>query len=353
MSRISGPPMSPAHPPRFYELDPLRFEVLCRDLLAKEPTVAVCHLHGQRGESDKGVDLKATRRDGDGLEVGQCKCRRELQPHEIRQITEEFFFNIDYWQMQSVRRFILIVACELVSLKLHEAVDAATKQFRAQGISFEVWDAWILRQKLAPHPEIVYRYVKSQDLVAEICGMEAAQMPRLRSQPRPLSVHMVSEMFRERGFHHPGDYSKEGLCGAMTGSLSHDYQQCMTHGEMFILDRELNLLWQSSGSSRLLAWEAAKRYVADLNREGFGGYSDWHLPTLEELASLLEPSRNSHGGFISEYFDPLQRLCWSADPAVRERHAWNVVFNGGFVNLNRSQYQCFVRAVRHSCGDPA
>lgn len=353
MSRISGPAMNPSHPPRFYELDPWTFENLCRDLLAEEPTVATCYLHGQRGEGDMGVDLRALRRDEDGLEVGQCKCYRELQSHQIRKAADDFFNHIDYWLARSVRRFILIVACDLISLKLQEAIDAATKRFRAHGIAFEAWDARILQQKLAAHRKIVYRYVRSRDLVTEICGVEAAQMSLLRSEPRPLSTHLVAEMFREHGFHHPADYSKERLCSAITGSLVHDYQACTVGGETLILDREINLLWQSSGSSVRLDWEAAKSFVAGLNRESFGGYSDWHLPTLEELASLLEPSRNGRGSFISELFDPIQRQCWSADPADRNRLAWNVVFNGGFVNVNRFQYQCFVRAVRHSSGDPA
>lgn len=241
MTEISRPSMNPAVSPRFYELDATKFEKMCRDLLAQEPSVGPCYLHGQMGEGDKGVDLKVLCRDGDGVEVGQCKCYRMLGPADIRKIAADFFKHKDHWQSQKVRRFVLFTACDLEKVNQHTAIAEVRARFIAEGIVFEAWDARILRDKLAPHGEIVYRYTRSPEWVAEICGPDkvaaaiAAQAPLLRSVSQPLSSVQVAEMFRKQGFYHPADYSSEGLCGTIPGSFRHDYQQRRIGGETLIL----------------------------------------------------------------------------------------------------------------------
>jgi hypothetical protein len=79
-----------------------------------------------------------------------------------------------------------------------------------------------------------------------------------------------------------------------------------------ITDHATNLIWQKSGSSRAVSWREAISYVKKLNQERFAGYSDWRLPTIEELASLLTETRQ-HGLHINSVFDSRQKTCWSAD----------------------------------------
>jgi hypothetical protein len=43
------------------------------------------------------------------------------------------------------------------------------------------------------------------------------------------------------------------------------------------------------------------------------GFADWRLPTLEELASLMEPRGSVEGWFINSIFDTRARNCLSAD----------------------------------------
>jgi len=111
-----------------------------------------------------------------------------------------------------------------------------------------------------------------------------------------------------------------------------------------ITDRATGLMWQKSGSSDYMNYEKAKAYIEELNSKKFAGYSDWRLPTVDELKSLLTPETQSNGLYINPIFDKNQSWCWSSDNRA-SGVAWLVYFLNGLVywyNVNFS----YVRAVR-------
>ncbi|MFQ5451280.1 MAG: DUF1566 domain-containing protein [Nitrospinaceae bacterium] len=62
-----------------------------------------------------------------------------------------------------------------------------------------------------------------------------------------------------------------------------------------LVDRKTGLMWQKGDSyldvKKGLNWYEALEYVEEKNAEKFGGYSDWRLPTMEELDKLWDSSR--------------------------------------------------------------
>jgi len=93
------------------------------------------------------------------------------------------------------------------------------------------------------------------------------------------------------------------------GSFDNDF---VDNGDGTVTDRATGLMWQKSGSTRAKSWKKAKLYVVELNRHQFAGYLDWRLPTIDELASLLEKSKKD-GFHIDPVFDRKQKRCWSSD----------------------------------------
>ncbi len=173
-----SPGIRPGETPPFHKLGEYDFQDLCRDLLVLEPTVATCEIYGVRGQSQNGIDLLAHRRGNNGIEVGQCKCYLNFSVPKIRGVSEEFFNNWDHWSKQSVKRFILFVACELNRRELQDEILEQKKRFESRDLEYEVWSAVMIRNKLRPQRGIVATYCfPAEHWVRVICGEIPSSSP--------------------------------------------------------------------------------------------------------------------------------------------------------------------------------
>jgi hypothetical protein len=126
----------------------------------------------------------------------------------------------------------------------------------------------------------------------------------------------------------------------------HHYQFTLGKGST-ILDQSNGLLWQQAGSPFPLTWQRAKTYVDDLNRGQFCEKSNWRIPTIDELITLLRPVPEYRALCIPPLFDNRQQRIWSAD----RRSFTSAYFADaalGFVGWNDFNAPCYVRAV---CSD--
>jgi hypothetical protein len=80
-------------------------------------------------------------------------------------------------------------------------------------------------------------------------------------------------------------------------------------------------MWQMNGSSSSLENRQAKRYIKRLNKDQYAGYSDWRMPTVEELASLIKKDIKN-GVHIDPVFDNKQISCWTADSSDPKDWIW-------------------------------
>jgi len=110
---MMSPGIRPGALPLFHTLGEYVFQELCRDLLDTEPDIATCEIYGERGQRQDGIDLRAYRKESNGIVVGQCKCYQDFPPAEIRQASEDFLAYWDRWAHENVTRFVLCVACDM------------------------------------------------------------------------------------------------------------------------------------------------------------------------------------------------------------------------------------------------
>ena len=129
------------------------------------------------------------------------------------------------------------------------------------------------------------------------------------------------------------------------------------HGDGTVTDKETRLMWMQcsfgqdsasncSGDAEYYNWqealEAAKGY-------SFAAYSDWRLPNIKELYSIVAEDRN-YPSINSAIFPNAQNSHWSASPYSRDENwSWRLYF-GGIGRVDRSD-SYHIRLVRNTILD--
>lgn len=96
-----------------------------------------------------------------------------------------------------------------------------------------------------------------------------------------------------------------------------------------VMDRETGLVWERSPDTGTRDWRGAHRFCID-RAVGNGNRKGWRLPTVQEILSLVDPTRDAPSLPAGHPFSNVQPdFYWSAttfgaDPAL----AWG----GGFEN---------------------
>ena len=102
-----------------------------------------------------------------------------------------------------------------------------------------------------------------------------------------------------------------------------------------VLDRETGLVWEKSPTTTLFEWSSASAPAAADHCNGLttGNRKGWRLPTIQELASLVDPTQSpslpSGHPFTNVSFNSFY---WSATTAnFNTAFAWNILFDSGGV----------------------
>ena len=98
-------------------------------------------------------------------------------------------------------------------------------------------------------------------------------------------------------------------------------------------------------ANNVLYWTDANTYCENLT---FYGYSDWRLPTKEELLQMYN-DRESIGGFVLSYVD--NPSYWSGTGYYNgEQYYYFVYFNDGSVQYTNNYHSLRVRPIRQETG---
>lgn len=111
-----------------------------------------------------------------------------------------------------------------------------------------------------------------------------------------------------------------------------------------VVDNTTGLMWSRASSSESMTHAAAEEYCKNLRT---GGFSDWRLPTVEELFLLADRSRFRPAIDTDAFPDTKSDWYWTASPDASDpAYAWFVSFYNGDASINHRDYDAFVRAVR-------
>jgi hypothetical protein len=130
------------------------------------------------------------------------------------------------------------------------------------------------------------------------------------------------------------------------------FQVLTQFGNLAVFDRETGLVWEQSPERNDRNWLDAQ---ARCNAKTVGNRLGWRLPTLQELASLVEPTLRSRPTLpLNPFMDVRASIYWSATSAAgNPAFAWFVNFDNGQVGNTPKSDAHFVWCVRGGQGvDP-
>jgi len=78
-----------------------------------------------------------------------------------------------------------------------------------------------------------------------------------------------------------------------------------------VIDERTGLMWQRGGID-ITSIRSMQRKIKELNEKGYGGFSDWRMPTMEEAMSIMEPEVNQKGDYLQPCFSKEQPFIFVA-----------------------------------------
>ena len=115
--------------------------------------------------------------------------------------------------------------------------------------------------------------------------------------------------------------------------------------ENVVIDLNKNLMWQDNTEvlEYKSSWSLAKEYCSTLT---LNGYTDWKLPTIKELQSIVNIKR-SKPAIANEFEFCEPTSYWSnTQDMVKPVNAWYVGFKTGATFKDSKDYDCYVRCIR-------
>jgi hypothetical protein len=117
------------------------------------------------------------------------------------------------------------------------------------------------------------------------------------------------------------------------------------NGNGTITDNVTKLIWQKVVSTTKYSLADAAAYCAALT---LGGQSDWRLPTVIELTSIVDYGQGNPS-INGVYFPntPSDDFFWTSTRwAESSSSAWYIYFNFGYTNYLTGNYALYARCVR-------
>ena len=124
---------------------------------------------------------------------------------------------------------------------------------------------------------------------------------------------------------------------------------------VMVRDNVTGLIWEVKtsdtsihGKERKFTWEEAQTsFIKKLNRMRFGGFSDWRIPEIKELASISNKGKYNPAIDTGLFPNTMSAFYWSSTSGARKPTvAWGVDFYYGGGNDYAKSSMYYVRAVR-------
>ena len=134
------------------------------------------------------------------------------------------------------------------------------------------------------------------------------------------------------------------LCVSATAAAADADGRFVPQGPSSVLDRATGLTWQAGDDGVARNWEEALAWCSEL---ALDDHTDWRLPDIKELRSIVDTTRQSPALDPQAFPDARSQGYWtSSTRASSPNFAWYVIFARGQVYTNIKTETAYVRCVR-------
>ena len=160
---------------------------------------------------------------------------------------------------------------------------------------------------------------------------------KLRAENKTLDKNNVESMIKQHDFF-------DNIINDL-GNFESNYEKLDIGVSPVVIDHKTDLMWYNGESTGKMTFNDAEKWLKNLDKSNYGGYSDWRFPTLEEAASLLRSKKNEKGMHIDPIFSGNSTIIWTND-RFRSNNLWIILFQAGIVEITDEDKTSQVLPVR-------
>ena len=165
-------------------------------------------------------------------------------------------------------------------------------------------------------------------------------------------VNFADGRIKGYGLAAPGGGDKTFFVLCVRGNSTYGINAFVDNGDQTITDRATGLMWTKADSGVGMNWSNALAYAQARNGAHFLGYTNWHLPDVKELQSIVDYTR-SPDTTASAAIDPIFNCTQITNEEYQADYPWfwsgttHAAYSGAAAS---GAYVCFGRALGYMSG---
>jgi hypothetical protein len=123
----------------------------------------------------------------------------------------------------------------------------------------------------------------------------------------------------------------------------------LAFADSVVTDTLTGTMWQRFTTPKPVSSDRLDSVISAMNTGTWQGYNNWRIPTVEELLTLLTPSRNHFGHYLPSGWNSKADDIWSCNSScdsLSMRWMWVVRMSLGRCNVGRPDIKRAILAVR-------
>ncbi len=95
-----------------------------------------------------------------------------------------------------------------------------------------------------------------------------------------------------------------------------------------VKDTKTGLIWAAADNGEDITWDRSRKYCEEYDG---GGFTDWRMPTQDELAGIYDPGKKNHHGYSVSPLINISACCpWPSDALGSEAAVFSFSYGGKY-----------------------